>query len=228
MSRLQIKSKIKSIDFSTLPYSFQCRLIDLAPPKTLLNLRQTGHTIYNLTSRRGYFASILTVTTWNQLARQNHITSLENGKMYGARSLTLVEALKFKHLYVQHHLVISLTPQQSKTLKPSLVPIYVNIIFMRGLTMSDVITFLHPKLIGFQLSDPNILATRQAKDQFVQFVLQFTTRKCAVVKTFSNVISLQFYHELKTIVESERPSYRIMWKGGVVTVKHKALMKINV
>uniref|UniRef100_A0A7E4USP7 Ribosome biogenesis protein n=1 Tax=Panagrellus redivivus TaxID=6233 RepID=A0A7E4USP7_PANRE len=229
MSPQQMKSKIKSIDFSTLPYSFQCRLTDLTPPKILFNLRHTGHTICKLTSRRGHFARILIVTTWNQLARQNHITSLENNKIYGFRSLTLVEALKCKHLYVRNHLVLSLTTQQSKLLKPSLVPIYGNIVFMCGPTMSDVIKFLHPRLIGFQLSDPNILTTRQAMNQFVQTVLKFThTRKRAIIIAYSNVISPQFYHELKTIVESERPSYRVVLKGEVVTVKHKSLMKLNV
>uniref|UniRef100_A0A7E4VH21 Uncharacterized protein n=1 Tax=Panagrellus redivivus TaxID=6233 RepID=A0A7E4VH21_PANRE len=206
MSRQQIKSNIKSIDFSTLPYSFQCRLIDLTPPHALHNLRRTGHSIYNLTSRRGYFARSLFIT--QIIPFQRLIGRLEKNKAYGCRILTLDEALK--------------TPNER--LRSLLVRTYTDATFVCGLAMSDIIKFLRHKMFVFQLSDSSVLKTKQAMDIFVKFLLWFTqNKKRTMIRVTIDSIPLQFCYELKTIVERERPLYHVLFKNGTFIVKYKKI-----
>uniref|UniRef100_A0A7E4W544 Smr domain-containing protein n=1 Tax=Panagrellus redivivus TaxID=6233 RepID=A0A7E4W544_PANRE len=101
---------------------------------------------------------------------------------------------------------------------------YVTTVFIRGLTMPEICKFLHHGLGGIQLADYEVLTTKEAMDQLVQVVLLFIqNRKRAVFRAHPGVISPLFYHELKTIVERERPSYHVLFKNGIVTVKYKSL-----
>uniref|UniRef100_A0A7E4UTD4 Uncharacterized protein n=1 Tax=Panagrellus redivivus TaxID=6233 RepID=A0A7E4UTD4_PANRE len=221
MSRRQIQSNINSIDFSTLPYSFQCRLIDLTPPHALSKLRRTGHSIHKLTSRRGYFARSLYITQIKPL--QRFIDPLEENKIFGSRILTLDEALKFKHLYVRKKICFALKTPNEK-LRSLLVRTYTDTVFACGLAMSDITKFLHPRLFWFHLCDRNVLKTKQAMDIFVKFLLWFTQNgKRTMIRATLDSVPPQFCHELETIVERERPLYHVFFKDGNIIIKYKKL-----
>uniref|UniRef100_A0A7E4ZR03 Transposase n=1 Tax=Panagrellus redivivus TaxID=6233 RepID=A0A7E4ZR03_PANRE len=89
--------------------------------------------------------------------------------------------------------------------------------------MSEIVKFIHPELISWNLCCPSVLKTKEAFRLLIRGVLRFTrNRKDAKFTAYFNVMLPQLFPYFKTIVERDRPAYRVSWENNTVFVKRKS------